>query len=153
MHSLELKVPPLVVLVFVAALMWFGSRATPTADSQVPARDAIALGLAAVGVGVAVAGVVSFRIAKTTVNPLKPAAASALVKSGIYQLTRNPMYLGALIVLIGWAVFLENALGFVFVPSFVLDVNRFQIGPKERALTSLFPSEFSAYCANVRRWL
>jgi protein-S-isoprenylcysteine O-methyltransferase Ste14 len=120
MHSLELKIPPLVVLVFVAALMWFGSRAAPTAGFKVPARDAIALGFSAVGVGTAVAGVVSFRIAKTTVNPLKPEAASALVKSCIYQLTRNPMYLGALALLIGLAAFLANALGFILVPSFVL---------------------------------
>jgi protein-S-isoprenylcysteine O-methyltransferase Ste14 len=153
MHSLELKVPPLVVLVFVAAIMWFGSQAAPAAGFQVPARHAIALGLAMVGAGTAVAGVVSFRIAKTTVNPLNPEAASALVTSGVYQLTRNPMYLGALILLIGWAAFLANALGFILVPSFVLYMNRFQIGPEEKALTSLFTSEFTAYCVKVRRWL
>lgn len=153
MHFLELKVPPLVVLVFVAVLMWFGSQAAPAAGFQVPARQAIALGLALVGVGTAVAGVVSFRIAKTTVNPLNPAAASALVTSGVYQLTRNPMYLGALILLIGWAAFLANALGFILVPSFVLYLNRFQIGPEEKALTSLFTPEFTTYCVKVRRWL
>jgi protein-S-isoprenylcysteine O-methyltransferase Ste14 len=153
MRPLELKIPPLVVLVFVAALMWFGSRAAPMTGFQVPARHAIALGLAAVGVGTAVAGVVSFRIAKTTVNPLKPEAASALVTSGVYRLTRNPMYVGALILLIGWATFLTNALSFILVPSFVLYMNRFQIGPEEKALTSLFASEFTTYCAKVRRWL
>ena len=153
MRSLELKVPPLVVLGFVAALMWLGSHAAPAAGFQVPARRAIALGLATVGVGTAVAGVVSFRIAKTTVNPLNPAAASALVTSGVYQLPRNPMYLGALILLVGWAAFLANALGFILVPSFVLYMNRFQIGPEEKALTSLFASEFTTYCAKVRRWL
>jgi protein-S-isoprenylcysteine O-methyltransferase Ste14 len=153
MHSLELKVPPLVVLAFVATLMWFGSKVFPGASFPVPARQAIALSLAAVGVGIAVAGVVSFRIAKTTVNPLHPETASALVTSGVYQLTRNPMYLGALILLIGWAVFLANALGFILVPVFVLYLNRFQIGPEEKALTALFASEFTAYCAKVRRWL
>jgi len=153
MHSLELKIPPLVVVVLVATLMWFGSQAAPVAIFQVPARQTIALVLAAVGVGTAVAGVASFRIARTTVNPLNPAAASALVTSGVYQLTRNPMYLGALILLIGWAAFLGNALAFILVPSYVLYLNRFQIGPEEKALTSLFTSEFTAYCAKVRRWL
>ena len=153
MRSLELKVPPLVVLVFVAALMWLGSQAAPAAGFHVPARQAIELGLATVGAGTAVAGVVSFRIAKTTVNPLSPAAASALVTSGIYQLSRNPMYLGALILLVGWAAFLANALGFILVPSFVLYMNRFQIGPEEKVLTSLFAPEFTTYCAKVRRWL
>ncbi|MEI6106337.1 MAG: isoprenylcysteine carboxylmethyltransferase family protein [Opitutae bacterium] len=153
MRALELKVPPLVVLAFVAVLMWFGSRAAPATSFPVPARQAIALGLAAVGVGIAVAGVVSFRIAKTTVNPLHPETASALVTSGVYQLTRNPMYLGALILLIGWAVLLANAVGFVLAPTFVLYLNRFQIGPEEKALTALFAAEFTAYCAKVRRWL
>lgn len=153
MSALELKVPPLVVLAFVAALMWLGSQAAPAAGFPVPARQALALGLAAVGIGTAVAGVASFRIAKTTVNPLHPAAASALVTSGVYQLTRNPMYLGALILLIGWAAFLQNALGFFLLPSFVLYLNRFQIGPEEKALTALFAPEFAAYCARVRRWL
>ena len=153
MRALELKVPPLVVLLFVAALMGLVSRAAPAASFPAPARQAIALGLAAVGIGIAVAGIVSFRIAKTTVNPLNPAAATALVTSGVYQLTRNPMYLGALILLIGWAVFLTNALGFILVPAFVLYLNRYQIVPEERALASLFASEFTAYCARVRRWL
>ena len=153
MNRLELKVPPLVVLILVGGLMWWVSRITPAANIDVPARRAVALGLAAVGFGIAVAGVVSFRRAKTTVNPLNPEAASALVTSGIYRLTRNPMYLGTLIVLIGWAAYLGNALGFVLAPLFVLYMNRFQIGPEERALESLFGSEFASYRAKVRRWL
>ena len=153
MHSLELKIPPLVVLVFVAALMWLSSWAAPAAGFPIPAGHAIALGLIAVGVGTAVAGVISFQIAKTTVNPLKPEAASALVTYGIYQLTRNPMYLGALIVLIGWGVFLANALALILAVTFVLYLNRFQIIPEEKALTTRFAPEFAAYCAKVRRWI
>ncbi|MFO1449557.1 MAG: isoprenylcysteine carboxylmethyltransferase family protein [Opitutaceae bacterium] len=153
MHSLELKVPPLVVLVVVAATLWLVAKAVPQADFQLPARPAVALILATVGVGTAVAGVVSFRRAKTTVNPLKPDAASSLVTSGIYRLTRNPMYLGMLILLAGWAALWSNTFGFLVVPSFVLYMNRFQILPEERALTTLFASEFATYCARVRRWL
>ena len=153
MHSLELKIPPLVVLVFVAALMWFVSLTALAAGFHWPAGHAIALGLTAVGVGTAVAGVVSFRIVKTTVNPLKPEAASALVTNGIYQLTRNPMYLGALIVLLGWSVFLANALTFIVAVTFVLYLNLFQIIPEEKALRTRFGPEFAAYCAKVRRWI
>lgn len=151
-HCLELKIPPLVVLAVVAALMWLGAWIAPAAGFQMPARVAIALGLAVVGVGIAVAGVVSFWHAKTTVNPLRPAGASVLVISGVYRLTRNPMYLGAMIVLVGWAVFLANAVGFGFVPLFVLYMSLFQIVPEERALILLFGAEFAAYRARVRRW-
>ena len=152
MHRLELKVPPLVVLAIVAAFMGLAALAAPAARFPLPARPAMALALATVGIGIAVAGVVSFRIARTTVNPLKPAAASALVTSGVYQLTRNPMYLGALILLLGWAAFLANALGLILVPTFVLYLNRFQILPEERVLAALFAPEFATYCAQVRRW-
>lgn len=133
--------------------MGLATRNVPAAGFPLPARKAIALGLAAVGVSVAVAGVVSFRTAKTTVNPLKPETASSLVVFGIYQVTRNPMYLGALIVLIGWATFLTNALAFVVAILFVLYLNRFQIIPEEKALIARFGPEFAAYCAKVRRWI
>ena len=72
---------------------------------------------------------------------------------GVYALTRNPMYLGLLLVLTGWAIFLSNVLGFVFLPAFVLYISRFQIAPEERALTSLFGRDFVAYKSRVRRWL
>lgn len=153
MHRLELKIPPLVVLVFVGGLMWWAARMVPAAEFHVPARRAVATGIAAVGVGIAVAGVVSFRRAKTTVNPLNPETASALVASGIYRRTRNPMYLGAFVALLGWAVFLANAVAFILTPLFVVYMNRFQIGPEERALTALFGPQFSEYCGKVRRWL
>lgn len=141
------------VFAFVAALMWLGARAAPAAGFSLPARPAIALGLAAAGVGTAGAGVVSFRRAKTTVNPRKPETASSLVVSGIYRATRNPMYLGMLIVLAGWAAFLANALAFIAAATFVLYMNRFQITPEEKALAARFGPEFEAYCGNVRRWI
>ena len=153
MKSPDLKIPPLVIMAFVGGLMWLGTRSLPAAGFPMPARQAIALSLAAVGVGVAVAGVVAFRIAKTTVNPLKPDTASRLVVSGIYHFTRNPMYLGALIVLVGWAVFLTNTVAFIVAILFVLYLNRFQIIPEEKALTTRFGPEFAAYCAKVRRWI
>lgn len=141
------------VLAVVAALMWLAARAAPAAGVPLPNRHAIALGLAAVGMGVAVAGVVSFRRAKTTVNPLKPETASSLVLSGVYRVTRNPMYLGALILLIGWAAYLANFLALVLSSAFVAYLNRFQIVPEERALAARFGAEYSAYCASVRRWI
>jgi protein-S-isoprenylcysteine O-methyltransferase Ste14 len=151
-RSLELKIPPVVVLAVVAALMWLDSWIVPEAGLQMPARLATALVFAVVGVAIAIAGIVSFRHAKTTVNPLKPEGTSSLVTSGVYRLTRNPMYLGAMIALVGWAAFLSNAVGFVFIPLFVFYMNLFQIGPEERALTALFGSEFASYRAKVRRW-
>lgn len=153
MQALELKVPPVAVVLCIAALMWLASWAMPSFGFTIPAREIISLSVAVAGVVISGSGVVSFRRARTTVNPLKPESATLLVKSGIYLLSRNPMYLGLLVILLGWAVFLANALAFVLLPAFMWYMNRFQIEPEERALASLFGKEFVSYKSCVRRWL
>jgi protein-S-isoprenylcysteine O-methyltransferase Ste14 len=151
MRALELKIPPGALVIITAALMWLVSR--PAFGLLLPARRVLALGLVVAGVVISALGVVSFRRAGTTVNPIKPETAGSLVVSGIYRRTRNPMYLGFLLGLAGWAVFLSNALAFIFLPVFVLYLNRFQIHPEERALASVFGKDFAAYQSKVRRWL
>jgi protein-S-isoprenylcysteine O-methyltransferase Ste14 len=152
-NGVALKLPPLALVSIVAALMWLASFATPTFEFFLPARYVLSVSFAIIGAVTCVAGVVSFRRAKTTVNPMKPSSATSLVVSGIYKHTRNPMYLGLLLVLLGWAVFLSNPAAFAFLPAFIVYLNRFQIVPEERVLASLFPHEYPAYRAKVRRWL
>ena len=84
---------------------------------------------------------------------MRPDSTSSLVVSGIYKYTRNPMYLGFLLVLLGWATFLSNLAALALLPAFVVYMNHFQIGPEERALGSLFAQEYQAYHARVRRWI
>lgn len=63
------------------------------------------------------------------------------------------MYLGFLLILLGYAAFLSNVLALLVLPSFVLYMNRMQISPEERVLASLFSQEYAEYHAEVRRWL
>jgi protein-S-isoprenylcysteine O-methyltransferase Ste14 len=116
-------------------------------------RVGLALVLVLIGLYISIAGIVTFRRAKTTINPTKASTASSLVTTGVYRFTRNPMYLGLLLILLGWAVFLFNPVAFLFVPIFVLYINRFQIKPEEQVLSSLFGAEYIAYKGHVRRWL
>jgi protein-S-isoprenylcysteine O-methyltransferase Ste14 len=95
----------------------------------------------------------SFRRAKTTVNPLKPETSAALVSTGVYSHTRNPMYLGMVLALFAWAVYLSSIWSLVGPAFFVLYITRFQIIPEERALDRLFGAPFAAYKTRVRRWL
>jgi protein-S-isoprenylcysteine O-methyltransferase Ste14 len=152
LSGLELKIPPVALVLIVAALMQFVSSAAPYMNFMFPSRW-ISSGSLALGAAICISGVVSFRRARTTVNPTTPGSASSLVVSGIYKFTRNPMYLGFLLALLGWALFLSNAIALAFVPAFVVYMNRFQIRPEERALASLFTHEYSAYLARVRRWV
>jgi protein-S-isoprenylcysteine O-methyltransferase Ste14 len=153
MHTLELKVPPVAVVLVAGALMWAAAWAVPALNYPFAARYPVAAMLALAGVLSGLCGVVSFRLAHTTVNPMKPEAATSLVVAGIYKLTRNPMYLGLLLALLGWAIYVSNALSFVWLPAFMLYMNRFQIAPEERALAARFGPAFDDYKARTRRWL
>jgi len=134
-------------------LVWVADRLAPGSRLEFSGQLPASLALAFVGLVVAVAGVVSFRRARTTANPLNPFAATSLVVSGIYRHTRNPMYLGVLVMLVGWIVYLGNPVGLVLAPAFVWFLNCFQIVPEERVLAARFGEEFARYRASVRRWI
>lgn len=151
--TLELKIPPVAVALITAAGMWCTARAVPGMDIPFSGHGLLSGTVAAAGGLIALSGVAAFIRVGTTVNPMKPGASSALVQSGIYSVTRNPMYLGVLLVLLAWAIYLTNILTLLFLPGFVWYMNRFQIEPEERALVSLFGPEFTAYAARVRRWI
>jgi protein-S-isoprenylcysteine O-methyltransferase Ste14 len=152
MNWLEARVPPPVISVAIAVVMWATTFFSP--EFRLPGRNLYwALLLLITGVACSASGVRQFRRARTTLSPLTPAAASLLVSSGIYRLTRNPMYLGMLLVLGAWAVFLASVWALVGPLCFVLYMNRFQIAPEERALEFLFSDDYLAYKSRVRRWL
>ena len=153
MSSLELKVPPVLVWLTFAGAMLGVARWTPSLAFALPGSAAVALALGILGVGVAAAGVVAFREHRTTVNPLTPGASSAVVSSGVYRVSRNPMYLGFTLALAGWAVYLSNGGAALLVTGFIAYMTQFQVKPEERALLAKFGSEFSDYMARVRRWL
>ena len=99
------------------------------------------------------AGLREFVRAHTTVNPMAPTRARRLVTSGVFSRTRNPMYLGMLLVLAGWGVWLGNAVAWLGLPLFVAVLNVLQIRPEERAMRQRFGAEFERYAARVRRWI
>lgn len=152
MKALETNIPPPVVMAIVGALMWAASIVAPALNVTIPGSRSAAIAIAVVGALVEIAGAVVFVAARTTVNPLDPCNASSLVENGPYRFTRNPMYLGDLLMLVGWGVYLSNLLAFLLVPTFVLYINRFQIGPEERALAEIFGERYEEYRGRVRRW-
>jgi len=152
LNALELKVPPLALVFLFGTLMWLVSDFS-VFTIALPWRLAFALMFGTVGFAIVLAGVLTFRRAKTTVNPLTPEATTTMVTSGIYRFSRNPMYLGFLFALVGWATYLSNVLAFALLPLFVWYMNRFQILPEERALGAKFSQAFTAYKDSVRRWL
>lgn len=153
MRALELKVPPPVVALLIGAAMWFGTRHWASLDLPFAVRIVAFAVIALAGGAIALAGDRAFRRARTTINPFRPENSSTLVTSGIYRLTRNPMYVGLALVTIGWAVFLCSVWAFLGPIVFVLYINRFQILPEERVLSAKFGEAYTQYTAVVRRWL
>jgi len=133
--------------------MWGLAGHTPALSLACAVRVSTATLFLVVGLGVMLAAVISFRVAKTTVNPLKPDAATALVTSGIFRYTRNPMYLGMLMVLVAWSAFLASPAALAGPLAFHAYISRFQIRPEETALSNVFGKKFLDYSCRVRRWL
>lgn len=153
MRFLEHRIPPPVIGLIAAGGMWTVAHSPPILQLSTFARVSVAVALAAIGVVVALSGVISFRRAQTTVNPLKPETSAALVTTGVYSFTRNPMYLGMVLGLFAWAVYLSSVWSLLGPVAFALYITRFQIVPEERVLDRLFGASFAAYKKRVRRWL
>ncbi len=146
-------IPPPVILIFFIGIV-FGIDAFSPLDI-LDGRSGYAAALISGGSGllIAVTGVMAFRRHQTTVSPHKIDQASALVTGGIYRFTRNPMYLGLLLVLIGTIFLSRDVLALLSVPGFIVMLNRLQILPEERALRARFGRAYDAYCARTRRWI
>lgn len=153
MTELELKVPPDVVALVVGALMWLVSTVTPSLRLPPAARLLAAVALAAAGVGLIVAARIAFAKAATTFSPVAPQRSSRLVTTGVYRHSRNPMYLGTLLVLFAVAAWLADPVSLVVALSYVAYMGRFQIAPEERVLRGRFDGAYEDYAQEVRRWV
>jgi protein-S-isoprenylcysteine O-methyltransferase Ste14 len=149
----KVRMPPVALFVVVALLMWALAAWLPSWRIALPGRTVATVLLLLVAGAIGIAGVRAFDRARTTVDPLRPERASALVTSGIYRRTRNPMYVALAIALLAWALWLAHPLALLGVVAFMAWMSRHQIAPEERALQALFGAEFERYCSEVRRWL
>jgi protein-S-isoprenylcysteine O-methyltransferase Ste14 len=131
----------------VAAVV--GERLLEDAGGRTPA-----ILLAILGVLVSAAGIFGFGTAKTTVDPHNIDKASTLVTGGIYRLTRNPMYLGMLLVLLGFARSQGSLIALVVgCGAYIAVITRLQIIPEERFLAKKFGKKYKVFTERTRRWI
>lgn len=150
---MQAKIPPPIVAAAVAVVMKLVSKTAAAVPVVGPWQRPLAALLLVAGIAIAVAGVVRFRHHKTTVDPLHPDKASQLVTDGIFSFTRNPMYLGMLVALLAFAVWLGSATTVLIALMFVPLITALQINEEERAMQTLFGEEFTHYRRRTRRWL
>ncbi|TKE94411.1 isoprenylcysteine carboxylmethyltransferase family protein [Vibrio kanaloae] len=153
MRFLELKVPPVALFILVFVASYFSAQHLSIGAIVLPYKSIVlVIGIALSGV-VGLSGIWEFRKQETTVNPIKVETASAVVDSGIFGYTRNPMYLGLFILLFCLGYFFQNLFSVLLSFVFVIYMNQFQIKPEERALEQLFGAEYIDYKQKIRRWI
>ncbi|KAG1467478.1 hypothetical protein G6F57_012994 [Rhizopus arrhizus] len=153
MRWLETRIPPPLVMLLCGGIGYLASCLAAGLAVPLPMPALLAGALVTLGVTLNLLPKLAFRRARTTVNPLRPSASSALVTHGVYRYTRNPMYLGQAIVLTGAVLYLQNPVAWLAVPLFVLYIPRLQIVPEERVLSARFPEAYALFRQRVRRWL
>ena len=145
------KIPPPVITLIGALLIYYSSAFFPhltlAAFNVLPILSLVS------GIAVIVSAIKSFKDYKTTINPLKPETASSLVMNGVFKYTRNPMYLGLLLILIYLSLLFNVVGGCLISLGFIIYITKFQIIPEEDAMEKLFGNQFLEYKQQVRRWI
>ncbi len=148
-----LKIPPALVFAVTAFLMWCIFKYMPFQVFEFSVTMWIPKLLALTGTILGALGVIQFSSSKTTIDPHTPEKVTSLVSNGVYRFSRNPMYLGLLMLLIAFAFYLGTGLSFVMIPIFIWYMNTYQIKPEEEILIHIFGDEYKEYQKKVRRWI
>lgn len=152
MSRLELLLPPLPLTFVIAFLIWALNLVLPL-GIQFSGQTLLATFLLILGWLFILPAAISFFKAKTTVDPRVPNKSNKLVITGLYNISRNPMYVGMVLCLFALSMAQGNILSFVISMGFALYLNRFQIQPEERFLKQKFGEQYESYCQKVRRWI
>jgi protein-S-isoprenylcysteine O-methyltransferase Ste14 len=152
-RTLEHRIPPPLVVVALSIGMYWLSAHIAHVNWSFPIRVGLVLCFAGLGVSFLGAGFFAFSLARTTIDPVHPESASALVTTGVFRITRNPMYVGFAAILTAWAIWLQTPWALGGVALFIAFTWRFQIVPEERALAKKFGGSYEHYKQSVRRWL
>jgi protein-S-isoprenylcysteine O-methyltransferase Ste14 len=139
------KIPPPIITLICGLGIYLSRSLFPTYNHT--STDMIGVSFLLLGIITLITAVLSFKRQSTTVNPLQPEKASSLVISGIFKYSRNPMYLGMLLIL------LSMTIKFNFIGGILMIFTKFQIIPEEIVLERLFGDEFTRYKKKTRRWI
>ncbi|WP_298609260.1 isoprenylcysteine carboxylmethyltransferase family protein [uncultured Thiothrix sp.] len=150
---LQTRIPPPVYALLAAVTMGLLDSYWPIVNIFTAPWHRLGLGLIILALLADVWSLWLFFQARTTPNPLKPQNTSQLVTTGLYRYTRNPMYVGMLVMLLGWAIYLGSLSPWLLLPVFIWVINEQQILPEEVLLGQKFGASYQAYKQSVPRWL
>lgn len=148
-----MKYPPILQILIAAAFAWAFCRIVPVWKFDGTLIVYLIWLFGVIGFAFMFVALNIFRIHKTTFDPLDPSKAEHLVVTGVYRITRNPMYVSLVLLLVAWCLYLGDLIAFLSVPLFFVAMTELQIKGEERALSRKFGDEYEAYKQRVRRWL
>tara|TARA_B100000242_G_scaffold230453_1_gene170536 strand:+ start:601 stop:1056 length:456 start_codon:yes stop_codon:yes gene_type:complete len=151
MASIKTKIPPPLVALTFGFLVNYSKNIFP--KFEIGLGGIFGSFMIIIGLIIILSAIIQFKKYKTTITPLTPSKATKLMVHGVYKFSRNPMYLGLLIILSGFSIIQNPIGGLLAVPSFILYIKHFQIIPEEIAMLDLFKDDFLKYKENVRRWI
>lgn len=146
---MENRLPPPLLTIALAALMWVA----PAPETAPLWRSVLAVALFLLAGAIGLTALRAFRTAETTIDPVRIDRASALVTSGVYRVTRNPMYVSLTLMLVAWAFWLGGPWVWAGPVLLALWLDRFQIQPEERVMSARFGADYDRYLREVCRWL
>ena len=146
--NLDTKIPPPIVTVIILSIIYLFDLNEYNLNTDLISIITLFIGLIFI-----ISAVIQFINRKTTVNPTKPHNTSTLVITGVYKITRNPMYLGMLLIIISFALYKASIISLILIPLFIFYINKFQIEPEEFEMRKKFGKEYEDYCKNVDRWI
>ncbi len=153
MKALELKIPPPVYALSLGIVMWLLNQYFPLVRFIESPWNKIGMAIIAIAIVLDSSSLFLFLKKRTTINPMKPTNTEGLVTAGLYKITRNPMYVGLLVILFGYAIWLGSLTPFLILPVFYWLITSMQIKPEERILEKKFGEEYLDYKNKVKRWL
>ena len=147
----KLKIPPPILVIILITSIYFSSDKLDLIS--IPYRTSFSYVILSIGILVIINPVVKFIKSKTTVNPVEFKNVEKLVTSGIYKYSRNPMYLGMIMIIISTTVYYLNFYSLLTPFIFYFWINRFQIKREEVFLEEKFGQEYLSYKTKTRRWI
>ena len=146
-----LKIPPPLLVLILVVSNYFSSKKIDLI--LFPNQEIASIIIFLIGMLILINPIFKFIKSKTTIDPIKFKKVNKLITSGIYKYSRNPMYLGLLMIVISTSIFYLNIFSIITPIVFVFWINRFQIKREEIFLKEKFGKEYMSYTTKTRRWI
>ena len=146
-----MKIPPPILVLILVVSSFLSSKKIDVI--HIPHQTLVSILILLIGILILIIPVTNFIKYKTTIDPIEFKKVNKLVTSGIYKYSRNPMYLGLLLIVISSSILYLNIYSVSTPIFFYYWINRFQIQREEIFLTEKFGKEYLLYMTRTRRWI